>query len=324
VLAPRPAALATLGYLAFPLGIYYSRAAVVDFAAIAFAHAMLYHGLRGLTPGAWRDRIVASACGILGALIKAPVEFPVAVALVWAAWRAGRMAWVRGLIPLVATLVVFMVWRAHVEALNATEPDWSFVPGYFRLAGRWDWYFGGSVSRLDLDAWGQLLQRIVYKITTIPGLVLALLGTVGWRDGPGETGDSAPRSRSWAVVWAIGAVAYLPLFWPLHLQHEYYQLPLLGPLALAVGAGGERLFSRPASRKPRRDRLAGAAFTLFLLWAVAAAHWIGYFRIDWRLIRAGEIAGRYVPAGDLVIAAFPGSRFSDPRLRFAPTAGAGR
>ena len=44
----RVAWLSTIAYLAFPLGQYYSRAAQVDFAATAFAHALLFHLAHGI------------------------------------------------------------------------------------------------------------------------------------------------------------------------------------------------------------------------------------------------------------------------------------
>jgi hypothetical protein len=73
----RTAWLTTLAWLAFPLGQFYSRAAHVDFAATAGAHALLYHGARAARERSWPHAAAAAAGGALAALIKAPYLIPV-------------------------------------------------------------------------------------------------------------------------------------------------------------------------------------------------------------------------------------------------------
>ena len=313
VLPPRPARIATLAYLALPLGIYYSRAAIVDFAAVAFAHAFLWHGLKAVERRRGRDLALCALSGSLGALIKAPALLPVAMALAWVTLRSGRTAWWRGALPFAVTAAVFALWRAHVEALNSSAPDWSFIPGYHKIAGRWSWYFGEQLaSRLDVQVWLRLLLRMILEVTTWPGLLLAFWGAWGWH----KVASPAGREAGLLQVWAAGTLIYLVVFWPLNLEHDYYQIPFLAPAAVAIGAGGARLFP-PAGRPGLwRSVAARAALAILALFGVLAAFALGYFRVDIRLVTAGREIARLVPSQDLMIAAFDGSRYADPRLLF--------
>ena len=227
--------------------------------------------------------------------------------------RYPRSTWWRAALPLAVTALVFAAWRAHAEALNSSAPDWDFIPGYHKIAGRWAWYFGeATASRMDAGAWLALLLRIAYEVMTWPGVLLALLGAWGWS----KVATSARRESELLAVWAIGSLVHLVVFWPLNLLHDYYQIPLLAPAAIAIGAGGERLF--PAAGRPSRWRAAAArvAFALFTLFGVAAPFALGWFQVDEQLVLAGQEIARRVPEQDLVVAAFPGSRYADPRLLF--------
>lgn len=305
----RPAWLATLVWLALPLGQFYSRAAHVDFAATAFAHALLYHLGRAFARRSVPHALAAGGAGALAAMIKAPYVVPVVapLALAWLAAPAVATA-VLAATALGITAVAFAVWRRHVDAVNAAAPDWSFLPGYYREVNPLWWYFGHMAQRLDAAAWVKLARRLVFDVASPLGAVVAVAG-LGWRDRRTSTTRVGPRvgARAFALAWLAGALLYLAVFFPLNVIHNYYQIPFLAPVALLAGLGLDAVW---------RHHVTAGAIALLVL--VGTAFWtvrsLGYYRVDWLRVEAGRAIAARVPAGELVVASDHGAGYSDPRL----------
>lgn len=301
----RPARLATLAWLALPLSQFYSRAAHVDFAAVAFAHALVWHALQTLRHRSWAHAAVAGAAGALGAMIKAPDLLPVLppLAMLWLAapdlGNLARLA-VTGLI----TTVSFVVWRHHVNTVNAAAPDWRFLPGYYKEVNPWWWYVGEWGQRLDRAAWGKLARRLVLDVATPVGALLVVPGLAWrpWRHVPHDV----PQPVPFLIAWAAGAVVYLLVFFPLNVIHNYYQIPFVAPAALVIGLGLDRLMARPV--------LGYLAVVAFVAGSFATIHKLHYYAVDWRRVEAGRAIARRTRGGDLVVASDEDAGYSDPRL----------
>ena len=306
----RPAWLATLVWLALPLAQFYSRAAHVDFAATAFAHALLYHGIRAFERRSARHALLAAVAGALAAMIKAPYVLPVLAPLALAGLAVPTLATLTlAGVALGGTALAFALWRHHVDVINAAAPDWGFLPGYYKEVNPLWWYFGDLHQRLEPATWIQLARRFVFDVATPLGAFGALAG-LGWHDRRTSSSRAEPmrlEARAFALVWLAGAVLYLVVFFPLNVIHNYYQIPFLAPVALLAGLGLDRVW--------RRHAVAGAvAVALVVAGAFWAVHSLGYYRVDWLRVEAGrEIAAR-VPRGELVVASDHGSGYSDPRL----------
>lgn len=319
IASARAARLATLAYLALPLGQFYSRAAHVDFVAIAAAHGVLYHGARTLERPAWGQWTAAAAWGVVGALVKAPYLVPVAGVLLvaWSAVPSALGATLGGLAAAV-TLASFIAWRHHTDAVNAALPDWSFLPGFYKESNALWWYVGSLSQRFSVPDWIRLARRLTFEVATPLGVVLGAWGMLG-RTSPPRVGApvarlESPGPRTYAIVWALGAVAYLLVFFPLNVIHNYYQMPFLAPAALLIGLGADAVWSAlPGILGLPAGVL---VFGLFVALALGAVVPLGYFRVDWLRVEAGHAIAARVPAQDLVVVADHNSGWSDPRLLF--------
>ena len=316
VASRRVARLCSLAYLAFPLGQFYSRTAHVDFAATAFAHALLFHAALAFRRRSAAHAAAASGAGALAALIKAPYLIPVLGPLAVAALAVPGLATVGlGSLALGVPAIAFLIWRRHVDAVNGAAPDWQFLPGYYKELNPWWWYVGSMAQRLEPGSWWKLARRLVLEVATPLGSVLALAG-LAWRqprqDSSGAPDPSRPGALACALAWMAATAAYLLVFFPLNLIHNYYQIPFLGPAALLVGLGADLAWERlPAAGRLRAGALAFAAFLVAAVWMVRP---LGYYRVDWLRIEAGRQIAERVPHEDLVVACDFASGYSDPRL----------
>lgn len=304
----RVAALATLAYLALPLGQYYSRAPQVDFAATAFAHAFAYHALVGLQRHSFRHGFGAAAFGVLAAMIKGPYLIPLlgplAVAFLIAPGVAPALI---GGLAVGLPAVAFVLWRKHVDAVNSAAPDWDFLPGYYKESNALWWYFGSWGQRFDAASWMKLARRVVNEIATPLGVLIAAVALVPRRDPEGRL-----PTLAFALAWAAATLAYLLVFFPLNVIHNYYQVPFLAPAALLIGLGADSLWQRlPTVREVPAGGVVFAGFLVVAAWAVVP---LGYYRVDWLRVEAGRLISSGLPAEDLLVVSDHGAGYSDPRL----------
>lgn len=316
----RVAGAAAAVFCLLPVGFYYSRAIHVDPAALMFAHATVYHALRALDGGSARHFAGAAVWAVLAALVKVPYVFYFALPLaVYAAQRfdARRFAWL-ALAGVPAVLAV-LAWRHHALAVNATVPDWSFIPRFQEdfakhVGGASRWFFGEPGMRGDVEAWGVLAHRYRASIAGPVGTLLSVLGIAvlplaarrwGW------------RPVTFVLAWAAGVLLYVVVFMGLNVIHDYYQLPMLAAIAVLSAITLEVLRAESA-RVIRGWAWAILAATLVVTGAHAMrAAERRYYVVDAPRIEAAAIVREQTPADALVIAAVSGSdRADDPRVLY--------
>ena len=314
----RAGMLATLAYLAFPLGQYFSRVPHIEFSVLAFVVGTLYHALRACTERRASQTVAATICATLAAVIKGPylatLAFPLLLILIAMPTIANvlRLATALGV-----AIAAFVAWRHHVDTVNATVPDWSFLPDFYKEVNPMWRYTGTMAERQDLGNWIRIAKRLVYEVVTPVGLVLALPSLMWRRPEPGA-GTSVPSAvlpdaRAFVFGWLLGCCAFVVVFFRLNVMHNYYQLPFLAPLALLVGLGTDALWTRLPRLGP--IPLAGVLFVVFLVVAACSPPTLGYDRVDWLRIEAGRVVASRVPAGDLMVAAdYNTLPPTDPRL----------
>ena len=308
---PRAAWAAALAYAASPLAVYYSRAATVDFAAQACAQGFLLFALRAARGGPrLAPAALAAVCGALAAMIKGPYLGPVLVPLALAALAADAAGrWAAGAATAVAA-AAFVAWRRQVNLVNAAAPDWTWLPGYYKEVNPWWWYVGSLHQRLAVGEWVKLGKRLVFEVASPAGAVLAACG-LGGPGGDAAVARRGPNPVAFALAWLAGAGAYLLVFFPLNVLHNYYQVPFVAPLALLAGCGFAAL-----ERSPRALPRDAAALLLAgtVLAAFVAPRAFGWYRVDWLRVEAGRAIAAHTPPGALVVAVDHGSGYSDPRL----------
>lgn len=300
------ARVATVIFAFVPLLQFYSRAAHVDPCALAGAHGLLYHALRAARGGSVRHVAAGAILGAMAAMVKGPYLAPVLGPLALLLARADTRGRLFGAAPVVLSAIAFVVWRRHVNEVNALAPDWTWLPGYYKEVDPWWWYVGEWSQRLQLGAWRTLAQRLVLEVATPVGLVVAAIGL--WR-APRDAG--APDARGPIALWLLATLAYLAVFFPLNVRHNYYQLPFAAPVAVAAAAGIVAVAGH-AARPARALAMTGLLAVVAL--ACVAPPRRGYYRVDEVRVRAGEVLDRLTPKGALLVAVDRGSEYTDPRL----------
>jgi hypothetical protein len=221
--------LATVLYSFAPLSVFYSRAVHIDFAALAMAHIMFFYLLRGVLNTSGKDMIVGALWASLAFLIKAPYAFYFALPLIVfihqkKQWRFALRHVYLVLIP----VSVFCVWRWHVRGVNTLAPDWGFLLGYNNFSDMGYLYFGFWEQRFDPELWDNVFKRIQLEIVGGLGTFLLLIGIVkSW---------FSPSGRI-LLVWGLGTMIYLFIFFNLNVQHNYYQIPFIAPALTMVAIG---------------------------------------------------------------------------------------
>lgn len=296
-----------LVYAVLPMSLFYSRAVHVDFAATFFGHAMLYHLLRGFDRRRPAHVVLGAILGSAGFVIKAPYLFYLylplgAFLLQRRVWQGRHRAW---LLVLILPILAFLAWRWHVGQVNADKPALDIYPEFVE---RWEWYFGTVEQRLDIGNWLVLLRRLIFDVANPVGLLLLAWGVWAWvRSG-------TPTLQWFFESWALGAAAYVLIFFNLNWIHNYYQIPLLAIASVFIAACLDKF----ADLRPPVGTLVSAVLLALLvgvsLWYTGRA----YHYVDWRTVRAGLIIRAQTAPDDLVVAYLydDNDDYSDPRLLY--------
>ncbi len=172
------ARIATLLYMAAPLGIYYSRAAHIDFTAVCFSHALLYYTMRVVVSGRRRDLALAIGAGTLAFVIKSPYAFYLIVPALTFCYlrRADRERWLETLAAFAIPALAFCGWFAYVQSVNRQAPDLSFIPSYHTHVDRFRWYLGTMADRWRLEPWLNVTGRVFREIAVTVWWVLVPFG----------------------------------------------------------------------------------------------------------------------------------------------------
>lgn len=224
------AMLATLVYLILPLSIFYSRALHIDFFAIGFALAMVYHFQFGITNKNWLHLWMGTLVTAIAFLVKAPYILVFGVVLIPTAVQKENLSYIlkrayHFLIP----IVLFYLWTHFSNTTNGKAPDWSYISGYRKFDNNTLWYFGSLHQRTVGANWLVILTRIYEEcIGGLFGLLLFIPGVF-----------AIARSKDWKIYALIlfALVLYVAVFFNLNLQHNYYQIPFICFTTLVIGNG---------------------------------------------------------------------------------------
>lgn len=306
------ASLAVVIYVVLPLSQFYSRALVIDFAALGFCEAMAYHLISGVRSRSLGHAITGVATACMAILVKVPYFLCLAPVVAYALATSDgqrRWKWIAALAS--APALTFVVWNFHVHSVNASAPDWSFIPGYRKLTEMWGWYFGSWSMRWDPEAWKTIALRMRYEVATLGALALALPGLV-----LRKSGDRPAHGRMLVVTWIAGTGAYLLVFFNLNVVHDYYQIPFLPVVAVLAAAGLDalrRLISRWSELAGWLALVAGVAVIVVEATTLSER---AYYHVDWVRVEAGQIIATNTSDESLVIAAMADEDTDcrDPRL----------
>lgn len=293
----RLATIALAVYLVLPLGVAFSRAVLMhDFFAIFMAHAMAYLYLRGFDQN--RNDLVAlgCVCATLGLLVKAPYVFFYFLPLGVHFLRARRPSRLLRLIPVfVLPLAPFLMWRHYADRVNAQQPDWSFLPTYFRYDDLSAWFYGPLEMRFELENWLIIEERIVLEVLTPIGLVLFAFGLWFLR---------GHRHLYFLLLWIAGALIAVVIFFNLNVVHNYYQNPLIAIGAVGIAAFFRRLLPDDVRVSWVRSAAVTVVFFAFVAGCALQAE-LSYYEINWTDVHAGRALAETTDEDALVVVVSP-------------------
>ena len=291
---------AALIYSALPLSIFYSRAIHIDFAAVLPAHAMFYYYLIGVKKRRWEYLMLSSVVAAVAVVIKAPYAFCFLLPMAFFAIREQAFGWaIRAGGFYVFALLCFWLWQRHVNVVNAAAPDWSYILHYRKMTQNAGWYFGTLQQRLSAYHWWVLLQRGVLEVAGVGGIVFFLLGCRGL--------NRMPNGR-FLLLWMLGLAVYVLTFFNLNFVHNYYQIPLLAPMAILCARG----LQSAASGKP------GRMYLFFGLLAAANVAYteMYYFKVSADHVEIGRLIRENTPDSALVIVTYENLDCRNPKILY--------
>lgn len=290
ILEEETATLATVIYLCIPLGLYYSRSIHVDFSAMFFMLAGLYYAHKDILSSSWKYWFLSTALFIIGFLIKAPYGFFLFLPLVWYAYQQGRVKRVMKTVGVfVLPVLAFLLWRSHVNSVNAAAPDWEFIPNYLKMIQMWEWYFGTWAQRMDPYPWTNLAERFIAYLSSWPGLALILSGILF---------TQKEQQKSYWLLWLAGVLGYVFIFFNLNYFHDYYQIPFLPILSVLMALGLLGLSKRVPTQV--RDGFMLGVLLLLVGRNVYYAE-TNYYQLDEKAILSGEYVQAHTETEQQVI-----------------------
>jgi 4-amino-4-deoxy-L-arabinose transferase-like glycosyltransferase len=228
-----------------PTAVFFGRVPMADTPAIAAATLALLAALIHVD-GGHRRWAVAAGGSLAVALLLKPTTALVLAPIAWAAWRQrGWTVWrdwsLIGavLVPILATAA----WHWHAESLyqqtgltlgvwrrwGTLPPEVAAVAAPSSSPSAWATY----ELLVDSGFYEQLLRRFWTLHLTPVGVIIGLLGAVISR-----------RTRGGRVcfTWVGAGIVYMVALASGNLAHEYYQLPVLPPMALLFGVAAAPIF----------------------------------------------------------------------------------
>jgi hypothetical protein len=311
--------IATLIFMALPLGIPYSRAIHIDPAALFLAHAACYHAMKGIAIKSHKNLIFSSLMAILAAMVKVPYLFYLALPLGYYLAKRGniKQEWnfMAYAIPPVLALIL---WTWHTKQVNASAPDWDFIPGYHKFVDMSKWYFGPLYIRWDVNLWMVLAERLRWEI--LGGTISLLIWLATFLL------DKKTKGLAFFRIWTLGCAMYLVIFFPLNVIHNYYQLPFLVPAAIFLGAAVVRAGQWAGKWNQVLKGMVYATgviiFSVHSLRLIQGKHqdeplksaFGQYFKVNPAFSAFGDAVRNHVPEGDLMIASYGGLDCRAPHL----------
>ncbi len=246
-----------------PLAIEWSRAALIEYLALA---ASLGFALAGLH---WRDQrsrrwfAIAMLLGCIAALVK------ITTALFWLApfallglgrddqaqtARSRMAAWVLSLGP----ILVGVAWTRYADAIKAA----SSATAWLTSSALVSWNFGDLPQRLDQSAWERTLGSVLVLAggVVLPLLIIPIVRFALTRH--------QVRFVAWIAVTLAGPVL---LFFNLYFQHDYYAMATSASVAILVAIGVVGLVDMRS--RVAQGALAGVVVIMVAVWVVNIGYW---------------------------------------------------
>jgi hypothetical protein len=291
------AQVATAIFCFLPLSLFYSRAIHIDFAAVFFAHAFVFHAVVGYRERNIWHLVLTFAAATAAFLIKIPYAFYLVLPVAMVVLGRFNLRWAFATAAAIgAAILLFALWRLHVEAINAQIPDLSFLPKWYPFIDRGWWYYGTIAQRLDFQTWKNLLYYWpVANMVSEPGLWFVAWGVVLSLVSRRYT----TSAKLFFLAWAVGVGLNVLIFFNLHLIMNYYQIPLLAFWAyyIAITVDFVRTYSRLAA-------VGICVAQCALLTYIAETK---FFWPNPDMAAVGQIVRAATPPGSLVIAVDPGA-----------------
>jgi len=300
------ARLAAVISMILPLALFYSRAIHIDYGALFFVHAMAWLWAEAIKRNSGTWLWMGSIPAALALIIKAPYVLPFVPLLIWMTITRRRWKLIFKHAPaLILPALVLAVWQWHTMTVNGAAPDWFFIPTYRRFTNNAHWWFGTLSMRQDPTHWLTLGQRILFEITGWIGLVLAMIGL--W--------ITAAKHRQDLLWWIAGAGLGVVIFFNLNIMHNYYQLPLVGPISVLMALGILHITGLMKARPAIRHAV---ALALVLVVGAESVKWSEkhYYEVLEPLRTAGLAIGNVVPEGELVVVSAGGLDPRSPHLLY--------
>jgi hypothetical protein len=305
---PRAGALGFFAYA--PLALFYFQAPIVDGLALLLALLSLQQYVSLEAGGVpTRARLVLLLSAFLSTLIKSPVYLPVLLAILWhRARRRGVRTLVRGdgAALLAAAGLALLCFKLYwMTANGASQPLTSWERQH---------YFGTLAERFHPAAWRPVIGDLVLLTSNPVVVVLAAGGALYW-----TRRARAPVAPVFTGLLLGGAITLL-VFFHLYRPHNYYQLPLVFPIAFfgAQGLEGLRLLARAGRRSGRPVWPAARVAVPILVLAAGVWGWAAFGRLAVsseaiEVLRSrGEWIRERTNADDYVIYTFPANGEADP------------
>ena len=257
------AAIALAVFTLSPLAIEWSRAALIEYLALAASLGFALAGLR------WRDQrsrrwfAIALLLGSIAALVK------ITTALFWVApfallglsrddhaqtARSRMAAWALSLGP----ILVGAMWTRYADAIKAA----SSATAWLTSNALWAWNLGDLPQRLNPSAWERTLGSVLVLAggIVVPLLIIPIIRFAMIR--------KQVRFVTWMAVTLGGPVL---LFFNLYYQHDYYAIAISASVAVLVAVGLIGL----AEMRSRfaHAALAGIVVITVAVWVVNIPYW---------------------------------------------------
>lgn len=289
IASPGAGVATALIYALLPFSVYYGRAILPDGIATALAVVSVWIAVRNDHMAKKDDAsaipvVLSAIFAALALLVKPTAGFLLIPSGVLVLMR-NRRRFVYTLIFCAISLGPLWLWRQWIMRFPEGIPVylWLLNEGNIRLKGAWfHWLFAKRLAELMLGYWG---------------VVLLSFGII-----------SSKMSRQYIVLWSwlAGQLAYWVIFAKGNVQHDYYQIISLPPVAAFVGLGFMWLWSKQTAMSVARNRLfllVVCAFMFAFSWyTIRSYYWINRPEI----IEAGREADALLPDDAKVIAPYNG------------------
>lgn len=246
-----------------PLAIEWSRAALIEYLALAASLGFALAGLHWRNQRSRRWFAIALLLGSIAALVK------ITTALFWVApfallglarddgaqtGRSRIAAWALSLGP----ILVGAMWTRYADAIKAA----SSATAWLTSNALWAWNLGDLPQRLNPSAWERTLGSVLVLAggIALPLLVIPIIRFAMTR--------KQVRLVTWMALTLGGPVL---LFFNLYYQHDYYAIAVSASVAILVAFGLMGLVEMRS--RVAKTALASVAVTMVAVWVVNIPYW---------------------------------------------------